>query len=348
MKKIQILGTGCAKCNKLTEATEAAARELGLDYELEKITDMMRFADFGVMITPALVVDGEVKASGKVPADDELKTMIADSAGTGGEKADPLTAIRTVGFIGSGRVARIILGGWKRAGKLPSRIVLFDPDPARADGLKSMGPEVESADAIAEAASQDAVFLAVHPPAMQEAAEAIRSSLRADAVVVSLAPKFTTGKLSDLLGGFDRIARVIPNAPSLIGRGFNPLAFTAALDEVEQQAVREILEPLGDCPEVAENQLEAYAVLSAMGPTYFWPQIESLSSLGEEFGLAREATAEALDKMLRGAMATIRESGLPPDQVRDLIPVQPMADEVRTLCESYDQKLKGLFAKISP
>jgi len=76
MKKIQILGTGCAKCNKLTEATKAAADELGLDYELEKVTDMMRFADFGVMITPALEVDGEVKAAGSVPKADELKQWL--------------------------------------------------------------------------------------------------------------------------------------------------------------------------------------------------------------------------------------------------------------------------------
>lgn len=76
MKTIQILGTGCAKCNQLADASKAAADELGLDYEIEKITDMMRFADFGVMMTPALVVDGTVKVAGKVPAHEELKTML--------------------------------------------------------------------------------------------------------------------------------------------------------------------------------------------------------------------------------------------------------------------------------
>jgi small redox-active disulfide protein 2 len=76
MKKLQILGTGCAKCNALTEVTKQAAEELGLPYELEKITDMMRFADFGVMITPALVVDGVVKAAGKVPSLAEAKTFL--------------------------------------------------------------------------------------------------------------------------------------------------------------------------------------------------------------------------------------------------------------------------------
>lgn len=76
MKKIQILGTGCAKCNQLTDAAKAAADELGLDYKLEKVTDMMRFADFGVMFTPAMVVDGEVKVAGKVPSHEALKSML--------------------------------------------------------------------------------------------------------------------------------------------------------------------------------------------------------------------------------------------------------------------------------
>lgn len=76
--KIQILGTGCAKCNTLTAATKAAADRLGLDYELEKVTDFMRFADFGVMITPALVVDGLLKVAGKVPSDADLEKLLKE------------------------------------------------------------------------------------------------------------------------------------------------------------------------------------------------------------------------------------------------------------------------------
>jgi small redox-active disulfide protein 2 len=76
MIKLQILGTGCAKCNQLATATTAAADRLGLDYEVEKITDFKRFADFGVMITPALVVDGALKVAGKVPSDAELERLL--------------------------------------------------------------------------------------------------------------------------------------------------------------------------------------------------------------------------------------------------------------------------------
>jgi small redox-active disulfide protein 2 len=77
MKKLQILGSGCARCTSLANAAELAAKEIGLNYELEKVTDVRRFADFGVMFTPALVVDGEVKIAGKIPSNDEMKKLLA-------------------------------------------------------------------------------------------------------------------------------------------------------------------------------------------------------------------------------------------------------------------------------
>ena len=75
--KLQILGTGCAKCNALTQATEQAAQSLGVSYQLEKVTDLKQIMSFGVMMTPALVVDGKVKVSGKVPSVDEIKKLLA-------------------------------------------------------------------------------------------------------------------------------------------------------------------------------------------------------------------------------------------------------------------------------
>ncbi len=76
MKKLQILGTGCPKCKTLAANTETAAKALGLDYELVKVTDINQIMDFGVMITPALAVDGVVKSSGKVLSPDEIQKLI--------------------------------------------------------------------------------------------------------------------------------------------------------------------------------------------------------------------------------------------------------------------------------
>jgi small redox-active disulfide protein 2 len=77
MKKIQILGTGCPKCKKLAENAETAAKTMGVECAIEKVTDINEIMKFGVMLTPALVIDGQVKVVGKVPAPDEIKKMLA-------------------------------------------------------------------------------------------------------------------------------------------------------------------------------------------------------------------------------------------------------------------------------
>ena len=76
MVKIQVLGSGCAKCRQLAENAECAAKELGLEYELVKVTDLNEIMSFGVMMTPALAVDGKVKVVGKVPAPDDIKPLL--------------------------------------------------------------------------------------------------------------------------------------------------------------------------------------------------------------------------------------------------------------------------------
>jgi small redox-active disulfide protein 2 len=77
MKKLQILGPGCSKCRKLAEETELAARELGLEYEIEKVSSIERMVSMGVMATPALVVDGVVRSTGRVPSPAELKKILS-------------------------------------------------------------------------------------------------------------------------------------------------------------------------------------------------------------------------------------------------------------------------------
>ena len=78
MKKVQVLGPGCAKCQRTAENAKAAAEALGVQIELEKIDKPTEIAKFGVMFTPALVIDGEVKVSGGVPTPDEIKEWLTE------------------------------------------------------------------------------------------------------------------------------------------------------------------------------------------------------------------------------------------------------------------------------
>jgi small redox-active disulfide protein 2 len=77
MKHIQILGTGCAKCKQLAANAEQAAQGLGIDCQIEKVTDLNQIMSFGVMMTPALAVDGQVKVAGKVASPDEIRAFLS-------------------------------------------------------------------------------------------------------------------------------------------------------------------------------------------------------------------------------------------------------------------------------
>lgn len=77
MKKIVVLGPGCPRCDSLANVTKQAADGLGIEYELQKLTDIKQFPAYGLMMTPGLVVDGELKVQGKVPSVDEIKSMLA-------------------------------------------------------------------------------------------------------------------------------------------------------------------------------------------------------------------------------------------------------------------------------
>ena len=76
MKKIQILGTGCPKCNKLAEVAQEVAESLGIEYEIEKVTKINDIMSFGVMLTPALAIDGKVKVVGKAASADDIKAIL--------------------------------------------------------------------------------------------------------------------------------------------------------------------------------------------------------------------------------------------------------------------------------
>ena len=77
MKKLVVLGPGCPRCDSLAELVAQAADQIGIDFELEKLTDIKQFASYGVMMTPGLVVDGELKVQGRVPSLEEIKAMLA-------------------------------------------------------------------------------------------------------------------------------------------------------------------------------------------------------------------------------------------------------------------------------
>lgn len=257
--------------------------------------------------------------------------------------------IASIGFLGAGRVTRIILGGFKAADIRLPKVVVSDPNPDALGRLQAAFPEITPAGPDnTQPAAQDLVVLAVHPPAIPAALAGLASILPPGATVLSLAPKVTLSNLAGLLGGHSRIARMIPNAPSLMGAGFNPIAFASGVDADDRADLKRFLSPLGECPEVEEPKLEGYALLSGMGPTYFWFQLQTLRELAAGFGLSDAEIGPALKRTFCGATRTLLESGLTPSEVMDLVPVKPLAEDEAAIRQAYLTRLPALYARIKP
>ncbi len=254
---------------------------------------------------------------------------------------------QSLGFIGGGRITMILLAALERRSMLPPQVVISDMNSGTLETLQQRFPSVRVVtNGNADAAGQDIVFLALHPPAAGEVLGSLQGTIGKDAIVVSLMPKLTIVQLSGMLGGFPRIVRMIPNAPAIIGRGYNPVVYAAGLSAQERDRVARLFPAFGTCPEVAEEKLEAYAVITAMGPTYLWFQLYELGALAQSFGMTAPEAAEAVRQMAEGTLAAMDESGLVPERVMDLVPVKPLGADEAAILAAYRGKLPGLYAKL--
>jgi len=255
--------------------------------------------------------------------------------------------MKSIGFIGGGRVTKILLQGFKNKNVNLSKIVVTDTNPEVLANLKKQFPEVESSDA-ATAARQDIVFIALHPPVVMDTLELVKNDVKADAIVVSLAPKINMPKLSLKLSHVKNLSRLIPNATSYINEGYNPVTFSTGFDPVRKIEVMDLLSSLGTTFEVSEEKLESYAIMSAMLPTYFWFQWRELAEIGVKIGLSEDESKLSIFETIIASLDLMFKSGLTASDVIDLIPVKPIGEHELQITEIYKTKLIGLFEKIKP
>ena len=146
--------------------------------------------------------------------------------------------MKTLGFIGGGRITRILLNGFKNAGVSFGKISVYETNETVLNTLKNEFPQIGTSVADpSTAAAADWVFIALHPPVLMETLNSIRNSVRKDALVISLAPKITIEKIRSVLTAVPGIGRMNPNAGSYVRKGFNPVCF---VQETDKNAVKEI------------------------------------------------------------------------------------------------------------
>lgn len=256
--------------------------------------------------------------------------------------------MKTIEFIGGGRITKIILRAFKNVGINFEKLTVFDVNDEVLKAIKAKYPQVKVTNNPEETAKSDLVILAVHPPMVTEVLGNIKENLQDDSVLLSLSPKFTIEKISYMLGGFTNIARMNPSASTIVNKGVNPIAFATSFDPIKKTEMLELFKPLGSIPEVSDSKIEAYAVISAMGHTYFNFQLQKLKELAVSFGMDEAEAKTTISNMLWGTTETLFNGGLSYAEVADLVPVKPLAEVEETIKGYYDQYLNGIYNKIKP
>jgi pyrroline-5-carboxylate reductase len=252
---------------------------------------------------------------------------------------------KTLGFIGGGRITRIILQAYQNKNAKFDSVIVFDPDKQTCDSLKQKFPEIEITDSPETTAKQDVVFLAVHPPVLIETLGKIKDIVHDESVVISLAPKIALDKMAQVIPA-SKLIRMIPNATSYINKGYNPVTFHDSFTEKEKETLLDIFDVLGKTLEVDESKLEGYAIVSAMLPTYFWFQWKKMEEIAIQTGLSENEAGKTIRATLKRAIDTYYKSGLSAKEVMDLIPVKPIGQNEQEIETILETNLLGLYQKI--
>lgn len=255
---------------------------------------------------------------------------------------------KTLGFIGGGRITGILLRAFQKAGISFNKITVYDVNETVLLHMKNTFSYASVTGNINDVVDSSLIVLAVHPPVALETLDKIKGKLKPDSAVLSLVPKITIEKSMLALNGFKNVARMNPSASSIVNKGVNPVAFSDMFDKSIKESLLEVFQPLGYMPVVSDEKIEAYAVISAMGHTYFNFQLQKLKELAIQFGMTEDEASRAITNMLWGTTETLFNSGLNYSQVDDLVPVKPMAEVEKIISEYYEKYLNAIYNKIKP
>ncbi len=254
---------------------------------------------------------------------------------------------KDVGFIGGGRIVTALLDRLSSCCWPIEGLRVSDTDVTARTKLLARFPGIEVGNDDRHTAEQPYVFIALHPERVPEVLPIVAPVLAQASVVISLAPFHCFARIQALLGGFSRLIRVAPSAPSLVGAGYNPVSYSSDVSPSVREDFESWLAHFGAHPTVEERSLEAYAILTALGPSYFWFQWQALRDLGRSFGLRPAEVDAGVSAMLDGARRMMFDAGLSPGTVRDAISTAPLADTESEIVNALKSRLTALFQQFA-
>jgi len=255
--------------------------------------------------------------------------------------------LKSIGFVGGGRVAKILINAINNSEISVDKINVSDINSEILNSLKSSYSHVNIFhNEYTETLNSDYIFIALHPPVFLEFLKNNKSLINSSSVIISLAPKIKIDKILECFSDKMKIVRMNPNSPSYIGKGYCPVVFSNDFPLDELKKLNELFTVFGECPEVDEDKLEAFAIITAMGPTYLSFQIYELMNLADSFGLSKNEIKSGISSMLHGLTDLIFESNLIKNEVLDLIPVKPMEQFENEIISNYQNVLTNLYSKL--
>ena len=238
----------------------------------------------------------------------------------------------TIGIIGAGAIGgalidRLLSGAGAGAQDI---IACETKDPRREEIARRFG--VRTTGEAADVAAAQLIVLAVPPLEMREVLGVIRDRVGHRPVVASFAAAFPLALLESSLPQGTAVVRVNPNSPSLVGAGFNPVAYGRHVTGAARALGERFLAALGTAVEVDDATMNQYTALTAVGPTYFLPVFDAMLAAGIASGLTREATVAAVVATARGTAEMVAQRAETPDQLKLYTGLRPLKDaEVREL-----------------
>lgn len=227
---------------------------------------------------------------------------------------------QTIGFIGAGQMARALARGFVGAGLVTAgKIAYFDPveQAGREFGLAVSGAAAKRSNReVAEAA--DVVFLAVKPQSMAAVFAELAGALSPQKLIVSIAAGITVSRLIEGLKT-QRVVRVMPNTPALVGQGASGYALGAGATAADGELVKQLQSAVGRAFQVDEKLLDAVTGLSGSGPAFVYVMIEALSDAGVKMGLPRDIATALAAQTVRGSAEMVLTTGEHPAALKDKV-----------------------------
>jgi pyrroline-5-carboxylate reductase len=251
-----------------------------------------------------------------------------------------------IAFLGAGNIAEAWIERLVASQAIePQDVLATDvrPEPLRRLAeRRGIRTSLNNADG---AAFGDLVILAVPPPEALPVSRAVASSLRAGQIVISLAAAVPLAALEQTAGPRP-VVRVMPNTPALVGEAMNLVVFGSGVRQAERERVSRLLDHLGKWQEVADEGMDLWCALCAVGPTYILPVVDALAAAAAARGLAPEKALAAAAQMVAGTARMVLDSGRTPEQLKQMIGLRTLKedDARRLFTDAYNDAVQKLQA----